>query len=161
MTKKKCTTPKKIGAPSTYSEELVIKILNGLANGKSLVKLCKELIIDYSTVCDWLHRHPSFAERYTRARELQADYLAEEIIEISDDEKISSDSRRIRVDTRKWYAGKVRPKKYGDKQTLEHTGDKDKPVEIVVSAGAELAEVISLEQLEEIERRVLAKTRPE
>jgi hypothetical protein len=28
---------------------------------------------------------------------------------------------RLRVDTRKWYASKVLPKKYGDSSTLKHS----------------------------------------
>jgi hypothetical protein len=29
---------------------------------------------------------------------------------------------KLRVDTRKWVASKLKPKKYGDRQTFEHTG---------------------------------------
>jgi hypothetical protein len=36
---------------------------------------------------------------------------------------------RIRVDLRKWLAGKLRPKKYGDR--VELAGDKDNPVTVV------------------------------
>ncbi len=77
-------------------------------------------------------------ERYTHAREIQADRMAEEIIEIADDatndfmEKRGKDGRkkvefnsenvnrsRLRIDTRKWLAGKLKPKVYGDKQTVD------------------------------------------
>jgi hypothetical protein len=34
---------------------------------------------------------------------------------------------RLRVDVRKWIASKLRPKKYGDRTTVE--GDPDKPVQ--------------------------------
>jgi hypothetical protein len=81
----------------------------------------------------------TFREQYARARESQADYYAEEIIQISDDgtndwmERRSEAEKgagvdtgwvlngehvqrsRLRVDARKWYAGKLAPKKYGDK----------------------------------------------
>ena len=30
---------------------------------------------------------------------------------------------RLRVDTRKWIASKLKPKKYGDKQAVEHSGN--------------------------------------
>lgn len=72
----------------------------------------------------------------TRAREAQADTLADEILDIADDAtndfmmteqglKYDGDSvqrSRLRVDSRKWLAGKLRPKKYGDKIETEHTG---------------------------------------
>jgi len=86
-----------------------------------------------STVFLWLKDHPEFSEQYARAREAQADTLADEILEIADDAsndwmmKNDPDNpgwlanqehiqrSRLRVDSRKWYAGKVAPKKYGDR----------------------------------------------
>ena len=35
---------------------------------------------------------------------------------------------RLRVDSRKWIAAKLKPKKYGDRTTL--AGDKENPVEV-------------------------------
>ena len=37
---------------------------------------------------------------------------------------------RLRVDARKWTASKLKPKKYGDKTVLKHTGDRDNPIEM-------------------------------
>ena len=34
----------------------------------------------------------------------------------------------IRIDARKWLAGKMAPKKYGDKQQLEHRGPDGGPI---------------------------------
>ena len=91
-----------------------------------------------STVYDWLLRHPEFAENYTRAREEQADTLADEIIAIADespetvevrdkegnvlDVKIDSgyvNYQRQRIEARKWTAMKLKPKKYGDRVAVE------------------------------------------
>lgn len=85
------------------------------------------------------------SDRYARAKEAQADYLAEEIIAIADDgsndymEKVNKDGStyetlntehvqrsRLRIDTRRWVAAKLRPKKYGDK--LELSGDPERPL---------------------------------
>ena len=87
---------------------------------------------------------PGFSEQYTRAREEQADTLADEILAIADetpdsvtDEKGISrtDSgwvtwQRNRVDARKWVASKLKPKKYGD--ALKVGGDKDNPLAVTV-----------------------------
>jgi hypothetical protein len=77
-----------------------------------------------------LRDHPEFAEQYTRAREIQADKLFDEILEIADEREtdtiLTVDGRelvnhdaiaraKLRVDARKWMAGKLRPKVYGDK----------------------------------------------
>jgi hypothetical protein len=91
-----------------------------------------------STVYEWLLRHPEFAENYTRAREEQADTLADEIIAIADespetvevrdkegnvlDVKIDSgyvNYQRQRIEARKWTAMKLKPKKYGDRVAVE------------------------------------------
>lgn len=123
---------KKKGAPSAYNEELVAKILDGIAAGKSLYNVIDELgkPVQVSTVYDWLQVHPDFAERYTRARETQADTLADEIIAIADDSRgdtyidLEGNERtnhenvqrsRLKVEARKWVAAKLKPKVYGDK----------------------------------------------
>ncbi|MRT15312.1 hypothetical protein GJV07_24145 [Enterobacteriaceae bacterium RIT711] len=69
-------------------------------------------------------------QQYARAREVQAEILAEEIIEIADDSSgdviVDEDGHeqtnhervarsRLRVDARKWYASKLAPKRYGDR----------------------------------------------
>ena len=81
---------------------------------------------------------PAFSEQYARAREAQADKLAEESLQIADDgrsdtyldaegnEKTDNEAiqrSRLRVDTRKWLASKMAPKKYGDKVAIGGADD--------------------------------------
>ena len=90
-----------------------------------------------STAIVWLadEGKVEFQAQYARAREARADYLAEELLEIADDSsgdtitdkdgntRVDSEfaaRSRLRVDTRKWLASKMAPRKYGDK--IEHTG---------------------------------------
>lgn len=105
---------------SSYTKTLDDKICTRIAQGKSLVKVCNELQIEYRYVFDWLKENKEFSDNYTRAREDQADFHADELLDIADDESIPADSRRIRVDARKWKAGKMKPKKYGDSTQLKH-----------------------------------------
>ncbi len=135
------------GRPSTYDAEAALRICASLAEGKPLVRIVEEIGIPIRTVYDWMAAHPEFSQAYARAREDQADTLADEIITISDD--ASNDFMRdedgneivnheniqrskLRVDTRKWVAAKQRPKKYGDKQQLEHSGPDGKPLNLAV-----------------------------
>jgi hypothetical protein len=46
--------------------------------------------------------------------------MLEDILEIADDPQVEVQDKRVRIDTRKWIMGKLKPKKYGD------TGQKDK-----------------------------------
>ena len=77
-----------------------------------------------STVYVWLDRNPEFAERYARAREAATEDMLEEIFEIADNPEIDVQDKRVRIDTRKWAMGKLKPKKYGDKQTVD-VGNKE------------------------------------
>ena len=89
---------------------------------------------------DFIRNNNERIDRYARAKELQMDYLAEEIIDISDDGKNDfmsvvrgdevyeqenkevTNRSRLRVDTRKWIMAKLAPKKYGDKIDVTSNG---------------------------------------
>ncbi len=70
-----------------------------------------------ATVFRWLAGRPDFRERYAHAREAQADALADDILAIADDDGDPKD-KRVRIDARKWLAGKLKPAVYGDRLEL-------------------------------------------
>jgi hypothetical protein len=88
---------------------------------------------------------------YARARDDQADTLADEILDIANTPvegittKTDSDGktettkadmlnhRRLQVDARKWIAAKLKPRKYGEK--LELAGDSERPVTLSITDG--------------------------
>ena len=134
--------PKKnpVGAPTTYNSHLATVICIRIAEGESLRQILRdEGMPAQSTVYEWLLRHPEFAENYTRAREEQADTLADEIISIADeqpeiiavvDKKTGAliehkldgaflQWQKNRIEARKWTAMKLKPKKYGDRVAVE------------------------------------------
>ncbi len=102
---------------------------------------------------DW----DGFAARYVRARELQAEHWADQIVEISDDgtndwverqmpngktetvlEHEHVTRSRLRVDSRKWLLAKLRPGTYGDKlQHANAAGDGNQVTEVVFRVGRE------------------------
>ena len=137
MTKKKPAPKKrKIGRPSRYTPELAAKICARLAEGETLRSICRdETTPSKTTLLRWLadERNVDFRDRYAHAREMQADALFDEALEIADDASgdwvTDKDGKktldhehvqrsRLRVDTRKWAAGKLAPKRYGDKLNL-------------------------------------------
>ncbi len=98
------------------------------------------------TVLRWLASkdREGFCHQYARAREFQADLLAEQILEIADDGsndtyvddegnvRVDYDHiqrSRLRVDARKWLASKMAPKKYGDRIETTHTGPNGNPIQ--------------------------------
>lgn len=50
------------------------------------------------------------------------DALAEEILELADDRNADPSRSRLQVDTRKWLMSKIAPKRFGERQQLEHVG---------------------------------------
>ncbi len=144
MAKKPTKKPR--GRPSKYTPELAATICERIADGEPLRSVCRDATMpDKSTVLRWLgnDENAEFRDQYAHAREMQADGLFEEALEIADD--VSSDwteykdgkkvfdhervqRSRLRVDTRKWAAGKLAPKVYGDK--LQHTGDGGGPIRV-------------------------------
>jgi hypothetical protein len=129
------------GRPSSFTQEIADVICEGIADGKSLRSIClADDMPSKSAVFRWLadDARQSFRDQYARAREAQADALFDEILSIADDGandsykddegrvKVDQDviaRSRLRVDARKWMAGKLRPKVYGDKIQTEHSGE--------------------------------------
>jgi len=123
------------GRPSTYSPELAAVICEKLTSGESLNKICKSPDMPaLSTVYLWLQKHSEFSENYDKARDNQADTLADEILHISDSvptirtkegQEQEADSltavkrAALKIDSRKWVASKLKPKKYGDNRQMQ------------------------------------------
>jgi hypothetical protein len=118
------TTAPKIGRPSDYNEEIASLILDRLADGESLRAICQdEGMPDRASVRRWIIADESFRSQYARARGEQGDHYADEIVAISDNTDEDANSRRVRIDARKWAAGKLRPDVYGEKITQKHEGE--------------------------------------
>lgn len=113
------TERKKGGRPSDYTPEIATEICACLMTGESLRSICKrEGVPAMSTVTLWLSKHEEFSAQYARAREVQAEVLAEDIIMLADaavEDGAAVAKARLQVDARKWYASKVAPKRYGDR----------------------------------------------
>ncbi len=118
-------------------------ICERIAGGESLRQILEaDGMPASSTVFMWLADDSTFSEQYARAREAQADAVFDDILSIADDgtndwmERKNSDGQNIgwqengealrrsqlRIDARKWMAGKLKPKKYGDKLDINHSG---------------------------------------
>lgn len=134
------------GRPTDYSEQTVDAICQRIAEGESLRTICFDNEMPaLRTVFDWLAKeeHENFRIKYARARETQADTLFDEMLDIADDgsndwmERHDAEGgnlgwrengealrrSQLRIETRKWMAAKLKPKKYGDKLDVEHAGN--------------------------------------
>ena len=85
-------------------------------DGLSLRQACVELGISKPFVLDWAKDDEAFAAQYGRAREEMMEWHVEQLIQIADSATPeTAQAARLQVDTRKWIASKLLPKKYGDR----------------------------------------------
>jgi hypothetical protein len=116
---KKAEAPKATGRPSLYSLELATRICKMVASGLALREVCKlDEMPSHETVYRWFALHQEFSDAYARAREERADLICDEVVTIADTEP-DPNKARVRIDARKWWAAKVNPKKYGDRQQVD------------------------------------------
>jgi len=144
------------GRPCEYTVTIGDAICEALAEGESLRAICAADEMPHrATVFRWLYAVPSFRDQYARARDEQAETLADDIVSIADEQctMVRADKHgakaddeagdvevvfdatavarnRLRIDARKWVASKLKPKKYGDK--LELGNIDDTPLRVVI-----------------------------
>lgn len=108
-----------------------------LWNGKSLITAVKKvnktegLKVDRATIYRWLNKEseyydPVFCDTFARTREIQGDYNADKIDDLSvkvEKKKLAPDIARVAMDGHKWAAAQKQPKKYGKKQYIEQKSE--------------------------------------
>lgn len=142
--------PKPTGRPEIYTPDIADKLCEEIStSSKSLKTICAmDGMPSVRTVLRWLRedkggeedKSKGFCVQYARAKEEQADFLTEEMIDIADDgsndfmtitkgdisyeveNKEWTSRSKLRVETRKWAASKLKPKKYGDKLDIGMRG---------------------------------------
>ncbi len=137
-----------------YDDVIATEVCDRLSQGESLRAICQDPAMpSHQTVYKWMAVEPTFTTAYARARELQMDSWADDIIEIVDDvstdyvdrigkngetERVidpeSVQRSRLRVDGRKWLMARLAPKRFGDKVAV----DVNAKVEVTGLSDAEL-----------------------
>ncbi len=134
----------KEGRPTIYTKELAQNICERISDGESVRTIVKDdKMPSSSTIFRWLldEDKKEFWEQYEKSRNIQAEIMFEELLDIADDGSNDWVVRngkeeeewwqqngealqrsRLRVDTRKWYLSKVLPKKFGDFSRQELSG---------------------------------------
>ena len=126
-----------------YAEEQIEEsfsyIISEIEKGRSLRSvLTDKNTPSAKTFFKWVDSSNEKLQHYTRAQELRADNIFDEMLQIADTpvdgvvkketekglEITTSDMlqhRRLQVDTRKWILSRMNPKKYGDKLETDNT----------------------------------------
>lgn len=116
------------------------KVILLITEGKALRNALREVKMSSETFYKILNKDEKRALQYARATEERTEILVEDMLGIADgyedDVILDKDGNevvnhnviqrdRLRVDTRKWLASKMKPKKYGDSSKLSlDVGDK-------------------------------------
>lgn len=121
---------------TTCTQDIADNILNGIAKGDSLSKVCKDLDLIYNTVYSWMRTYKdTFFKGSPCAYEAGYDKIADDCFEIADESHndITVDDKgretvdheviqrsKLRIDTRLRLLGKWAPKRYGDRTQIDH-----------------------------------------
>lgn len=115
-----------IRANTKYTEDNIPRIVDEvcelIACGFSLAEALLQKA-EYPSYARWfviLAENADAQDKYARARELQQDYEADNIITIADTDPDAARARN-RIDARKWRASKLAAKKYGDRIGIDLT----------------------------------------
>jgi len=124
---------------ASYTEKQKTKLVNTIckevAGGRSLRSVLRdENMPSNPTFSKWMKDSKQRLLQYTCAREDRADFIFEQILDISDSQEgdmiTLEDGRevvnhdviqraRLRVDSRKWMLGKMQPAKYGERLDVQ------------------------------------------
>jgi hypothetical protein len=137
------------GRPSRYRQKIADEICRRLADGEGLKEICRTPGMPHeSTVRAWaLSNYQGFTAQYERARAIQFERWADEILSIADDSRQDTVVRqlpdgstervinhehinrsRLRIDSRKWLLSKLLPSRFGDRVSAELTGADGGPI---------------------------------
>ena len=128
-----------VGAPSyKWTQDIEEEIFGRIAKGEAIRNIClDDWLPSWNTFNKRLATDLDFQAHYAHAREAQADKLFDEILVIADKQEadvVTIDGvdvvqpnvvarSRLQIDARKWMAGKLRPKVYGDKVAIGGADD--------------------------------------
>lgn len=107
-------------------ENIFERVIEQIYRGRSLSSLLQDdpREINYEDFLRWIKRDPMRHERFKEAQESRTEFIAGEILDISDAEDSIEDVQRskLRIDTRKWLMSAWNRKRYGETKTVEMAG---------------------------------------
>jgi len=121
--------------------DVIENVIQLVSNGHTLQSACRNThgLQRVSHFYAEIYKDEAVQKRYERARMQGVECLVDQIIEIADNtEGLDSPNamailtqRKMAIDSRKWYASKLCPHRYGDRVALDHGGQDDNPIQVV------------------------------
>ena len=144
-------------------EALISEICARISTGEPLAQICRDVHMpDRTVVYDWINQDESFSQRIAHARNLGFDAIADECLAIANTPQVGVEEkvtpavknpqgdvvvpesievkrgdmlghRKLQIETRLKLLAKWDPKRYGEKQQVEHSGTIDSATTIIES----------------------------
>ena len=126
--------------PQPVPQDKADSLVEWITNGNTIAAWCRENGVGVSTVYDWTYKDDEFAGRIAHARELGEEVIAQQCLDIANAPVIGEETeedetgkmkikrgdmlghRKLQIETRLKLLAKWNPKKWGEKQQLEHSG---------------------------------------
>lgn len=95
------------------------KVFELITTGSTLKEIWDKYNCGSRSFYKWLRQVEGRKTRYYEARRQAADFLADEILDIADADMDPQQANlaKLRIDSRKWWASRVSPEKWGDKKS--------------------------------------------
>lgn len=106
-----------------YSDEIAKDFCEHIAEGGTVRGFCALPGTPCKrSIFNWLGTRKDFALLYAAATEMKAEAFAEEMIDIADSDMDPVKVRNM-IHSRQWLAERLKPRRYGLKASLEHSGE--------------------------------------
>ena len=118
-------------AESEWADDLLEEMLRRMGEGETITSIAADARMpSYTTMWRMENAGDDLAERITHAREMGFVARAEKIIAKVSADNIDPAKGRLAFDAERWYLGKMQPKRFGEKQTHEHSGPDGKAIPV-------------------------------
>lgn len=109
-----------------FADDQIEELLGRLEQGESLTVICTDARLpSRASVYSWIETDAEFAGRFRAARARGVHALAEQCLTIADEKPIDAvhvADKRVRIDTRLRLAGKWLASEYGERLSVNHSG---------------------------------------
>jgi len=126
-----CPVERPDGKGHRYSTMLVEWVVQAISIGASYEDIRKAGGPSGSTVEGWIMQYPEFLQQYQAALASQADFMDSLILdEAYSVQPEEATAARVKIDTYKWRAAHLNPRRFSDRHRLELSGPGGGPVQV-------------------------------
>ncbi len=110
-----------IEKPDTLS--IIVQRITDADKPETLKEIARAWQVPHGKLAEWITEDRERAEKYANALKVAGEAAAHDVVRIADGASVEDVAvRKLQIDARKWYAGKVSRERFGESQEVRHTG---------------------------------------